>query len=313
MGAVVGKGRFGNVHKAHDQETGESVALKFVERHSKSREFVERERAAFDLLPRHHPHIVQLRGVEEDVDVHGVRNTVFVLQLAKREDMLSYLLKNKGPLSENQSRTYFVQLLSALKAAHARRLFHMDVKLDNILLDDNKDILLCDWGLSLHLPEAVSSPSSDATSPSSSSSCGPSPRCTSSDAHVDLRIGTEGYMTPEMFKNETYSPSKADLWSAVCVVFAMYVGRPPFVKACESDWHFKRISIGSQSKFWGSHLSHSPWVSEAFQKMVNRVFTPSGSTRASVDDILNDPWVLASEAEPALAPAPAAAADSKRV
>jgi serine/threonine protein kinase len=287
LGPEVGKGRFGNVYKAYDKETGESVALKFVERHSKSREYVERERTAFSLLPRHHPHIIQLRGVEEDVDFHDVPNTLFILQLAEQEDMLTYLLKKKTPLSENQSRIYFVQLLDALKAAHGRRLFHMDVKLENILLDSNKDILLCDWGLSLHLP-------GDSVAPSD----GHSARGTStSDCFSDLRIGTEGYMTPEMFKNETYNVGKADLWSAVCVVFAMYVGRPPFVKASDSDWHYKRISNGAHKKFWESHLSHSPWVSEGFRKMVNRVFTPSCSSRASIDEILCDPWVCAVESE----------------
>ncbi len=260
----LGAGRFSVVLCADDTVTGETVALKLVEQHSENVRCIESETAAFrNLLP--HKHIATLLRVETDVLYDRRCHTVFVMRPGVHGNMLSKIL-GCGHFCEALSRTYYSQLLQALKFSHSCKIYHLDIKPDNLVFDENFNVLLCDWGLSMYV------------------SCEHSPeqRC----------VGTPQYMAPEMHGNGMYDPAKADIWSATCVLFSMITGRPPFSKATGADWHFKKLINRQRDKFWSSHRSHAPWISEGFIKLVDRVLADIEFDRPSIDDIFTDPWML---------------------
>ena len=101
--------------------------------------------------------------------------------------LLDYV-KMKGPLTEREARIVMKILLETLRICHERRIFHRDVKLDNVMFrtSENKleDVVLLDFGFSIFAPADL----------------------------AQSYLGTEEYMPPDVLNHIPYS-SKSDMWS----------------------------------------------------------------------------------------------------
>lgn len=116
------------------------------------------------------------------------------------------LLAQTGPILDRKLvRTLFWQICIAVKAAKSVGYAHLDIKLENILIGNDYNLRLCDFGLSRKIGIPVSG----------------------------LR-GSEQYVAPEILDLSTYfyEPSNADIFSLGVVLFIIYFGRPPFNVAC---------------------------------------------------------------------------------
>lgn len=87
-----------------------------------------------------HPNIIKIYQV-----IDTETDCFIVMEYAKGGDMAS-LLPDESPLSEQEARKYFRQLVSAIDHAHSSEIVHRDLKLENLLLDNNKDLLVSDFG-----------------------------------------------------------------------------------------------------------------------------------------------------------------------
>ena len=104
------------------------------------------------------------------------------------------------------------QLVSVVEAIHLRNIAHLDLKPDNILIDEDKTIYLADFGTAT---ENGSSPSED---------------------HL---VGSFQYVAPEILAYELFIPIQADLWSLSVVVFQLLYHSLPFETALENDLSYK--------------------------------------------------------------------------
>ena len=86
--------------------------------------------------------------IDQAFDCNG---SIFILEYAPHGE-LTHLLQKLGSLSEFMARSYFKQILSALKACHAVGIVHRDIKPQNVLLDSNYCVKLCDFGLAALVP-----------------------------------------------------------------------------------------------------------------------------------------------------------------
>ena len=116
---------------------------------------------------------------------------------------ISDLISEKGPLGEEEVRKYSQQILEGLGYLHGNQIVHRDLKCSNILLDENNNCKLADFGTSKH-----------AENIRSLSGC-------------DTLCGTVHWMSPECIKSEKYG-SKSDIWSFACTVLQMLTTKPPF-------------------------------------------------------------------------------------
>eukprot|EP00494_Astrolonche_serrata_P000810 UN00816 len=102
-----------------------------------------------------HPHIIRLLDYNLDCeyvtrDGKSVATVMMVLQLAKGELFDSLL---SGPMSEALACAYFKQIMSAVQYLHKHNVIHRDIKPQNLLLDHEYRIKLCDFGLSKMLKD----------------------------------------------------------------------------------------------------------------------------------------------------------------
>ena len=120
-------------------------------------------------------------------------------QLISQGDLLSLLQRN-GPFSESQIYIVIKDILTALIYLHKKNILHRDIKLDNILLDKNNNLKLCDFGISLFIKN--------------------------NNFYTD-RCGTPAYIAPEIIQSK-YKGFKSDFWSLGVTLFILLTASPPF-------------------------------------------------------------------------------------
>ena len=96
----------------------------------------------------------------------------------------------------------FTQLVGAVTYVHNMSCVHRDLKLENILLDKNENVKLCDFGFTREYESKI--------------------------AHLQTFCGTMCYSAPEMLRGEKYAGEKVDVWSLGIILYALLTGELPF-------------------------------------------------------------------------------------
>lgn len=141
---LIGKGAFGKVTLGLHKLTGKHVAIKTFEKSYMKDDFSRKKvfQEVYILKKIHHSNIIRLLEVFE-----SSKHFFIVMEYAGAGDLLHYV-KKKRRLPENEARFIFKQVLYGLGHCHCRSVLHRDIKLDNVLLDNEKGIKLCDFGVS---------------------------------------------------------------------------------------------------------------------------------------------------------------------
>ncbi len=197
--AEIGRGGFGNVFHAIDQELDRSVAIKILDpMYMRDQRWVRRFRREARVMARlEHPNIVPIYEIGEQ------EGRLFLAMRLIDGPNLSEVIKERGPLSWDESMQIVSQLASALDFAHDRDVIHRDLKPGNILISDGQ-ALLTDFGLAQLM--ANNSQSISVTGGIA---------------------GTYNYMPPEIFMDDEATPA-ADIYALGCVIYEMLVGEMLF-------------------------------------------------------------------------------------
>ena len=194
--AYLGSGAFKSVYKARsdDAEVPEStVALGFP--HQQDEEGVAELVKEFSVLRQLvHPNVLRVYKLDQQEGV-----TFLVMEYVEGETLRA-CLKRRGPLPQAEALRYVGLVCEALAYAHSARVFHRDVKPDNVLLDATKTPKLVDFGVARILAR---------TSQKASTS-----------------IGTVEYMAPEQMQGA--AGTNADLWALGVTFYELLTGTRPF-------------------------------------------------------------------------------------
>ena len=126
---------------------------------------------------------------------------------------------------------YAHQLIKMIAKMHKAGVCHRDLKLENLVLDANWNLKLIDFGLACPLAGV-----------NNRGFC-----------HQSEKVGTEGYMAPELLLDCKYQPMIADIFALGVVIFALYTGVLPFGKAMLEDPYYELICMRKTELFWRAH------------------------------------------------------------
>lgn len=252
LGKLLGCGAFAKVYHGRVLRTGQSVAIKSINKQRIQRgnlaAHIKREISIMRRM--RHPHIVGLHEV-----LATKTKIYFVMEFAKGGELFAKIAK--GRFSEDLSRKYFQQLISAVDYCHSHGVFHRDLKPENLLLDENWDLKVTDFGLS-----AVT----DQIRP---------------DGLLHTLCGTPAYVAPEILAKKGYDGAKVDVWSCGIILYVLNAGYLPF-----NDSNL----MAMYRKIYKGEFRCPKWTSPDLQRFLSRILDPNPSTRITVHEILNDPW-----------------------
>ncbi|OBT87985.1 CAMK/CAMKL protein kinase [Pseudogymnoascus sp. 03VT05] len=246
LGRLIGKGSFGKVYLAsHKLTNGSKVVLKSAKKDDSN---LARE------IHHHrqflHPHIARL------YEVIVTENLVWlVLEYCPGDELYNYLLK-EGALPVDKVQKIFAQLVGAVSYVHNLSCVHRDLKLENILLDKNENVKLCDFGFTREY-EGKSS-------------------------YLQTFCGTVAYSAPEMLKGEKYAGEKVDIWSLGVILYAVLCGELPFD---EDDEQLMRAKILKDDPKYPDHLPQEA------RALIGKLLSKRPLLRPTLSDILADPFL----------------------
>jgi serine/threonine protein kinase len=185
---------------------------------------------------------------------------------------------------EDQVRSWFRQILQALSHLQKKGVSHLDLCLENVLLIDDENIAITDFGYGIRIPYDDDS-NVGFISDVSQGSQRRLVKCQRS-------CGRLSYLAPEIIEGGTdsgFDGFAADLWSAGVVLFICLVGSAPFKWPHRTDCHYSLIKQGKLHQLLKeSNVTISPEACDLLQNMLWR----NPCHRLILSDICSHPWVV---------------------
>uniref|UniRef100_A0A673CEG9 G protein-coupled receptor kinase n=1 Tax=Sphaeramia orbicularis TaxID=375764 RepID=A0A673CEG9_9TELE len=195
---VLGKGGFGEVCACQVRATGKMYACKKLEK----KRIKKRKGESMALNEKQILEKVNSRFVVSLAYAYETKDALCLVLTIMNGGDLKFHIYNMGTPGFEKDRVQFyaAQICCGLEHLHRESIVYRDLKPENILLDDNGHIRISDLGLAIKVPEGEL---------------------------IRGRVGTVGYMAPEVINNEKYGMSP-DWWGLGCLVYEMTAGRSPF-------------------------------------------------------------------------------------
>ncbi|KAM9851164.1 striated muscle preferentially expressed protein kinase [Aulostomus maculatus] len=245
------RGRFGVIRECRENATGNLFMAKIVPYEANSKQAVLQE---YDILKSlHHERIMALHEAYVTP-----RYLVLISEYCSGKELL-YSLIDRFRYSEDDVVSYIMQTLQGLDYLHARRILHLDIKPENVIVTYMNAIKIIDFG------------SSQTFNPLFLKQFSPP-------------IGTLEYMSPEMLKGDVVGPP-ADIWSVGVLTFIMLSGRSPFL---ENDPQLTESRIQA-AKFDLSKLYQN--VSQSASLFLKKILCSFPWARPSIKECFNNSWL----------------------
>ncbi|XP_032251496.1 G protein-coupled receptor kinase 4 isoform X7 [Phoca vitulina] len=197
---VLGKGGFGEVCACQVRATGKMYACKKLEK----KRIKKRKGEAMALNEKRILEKVHSRFVVSLSYTYETKDSLCLVLTIMNGGDLKFHIHNLGNPGFDEQRAVFyaAELCCGLEDLQRERIVYRDLKPENILLDDRGHIRISDLGLATEIPEGGT---------------------------IRGRVGTVGYMAPEVINNEHYTFSP-DWWGLGCLIYEMIEGHSPFRK-----------------------------------------------------------------------------------
>ncbi len=211
---VIGRGGMGTVYKAVDEALDKTVALKMMApRLAEDSTFLARFKAEAKALARlDAPGIVRVLALRETED------GLFIVMEHVDGPTLDAILRRHAPLDIAEALPLIRQMLKAIAHAHDAGVLHRDLKPSNILLTDDGQVKMTDFGLA-----KIQASGSDLTS-------------------THETAGTLHYMSPEQIRGLRNVDARSDLFALGLILYEMLAGRLPFDRTA-SNYAIQRAIV----------------------------------------------------------------------
>ncbi|XP_026094383.1 NUAK family SNF1-like kinase 1 [Carassius auratus] len=247
---TLGRGTYGKVKKAIERHSGREVAIKSIrkEKIKDEQDMVHIRREIEIMSSLRHPHIISIYEVFENKD-----KIVIVMEYASKGELYDYISERRR-LTERETRHFFRQIVSAVHYCHKNGVVHRDLKLENVLLDENCNIKIADFGLS---------------------------NLYHKDKLLQTFCGSPLYASPEIVNGRPYRGPEVDSWALGVLLYTLVYGSMPF----DGGDHKNLIWQISNGEY------REPSQSSDARGLIRWMLMVNPDRRATVEDIANHWWV----------------------
>ncbi|XGW28304.1 hypothetical protein V3C99_008249 [Haemonchus contortus] len=193
----LGSGTYGKVSLAFDHKFDREVAVKLIKKSAieNKADLVRIRREIRIMSALHHPNIIQIFEVFENRE-----KIILVMEYASGGELYDYVSRF-GSLPESEARRIFRQITSAVLYCHKHQVAHRDLKLENILLDQDNNAKIADFGLSNYF---------------------------GTKSLLTTFCGSPLYASPEIINGTPYKGPEVDCWSLGILLYTLVYGSMPF-------------------------------------------------------------------------------------
>nr|KAF6403133.1 calcium/calmodulin dependent protein kinase kinase 2 [Molossus molossus] len=209
-----------------------------------------------------HPNVVKLVEVLDDPNEDHL---YMVFELVKQGPVME--VPTLKPLSEDQARFYFQDLIKGIEYLHYQKIIHRDIKPSNLLVGEDGHIKIADFGVSNEFK--------------------------GSDALLSNTVGTPAFMAPESLSEtrKIFSGKALDVWAMGVTLYCFVFGQCPFMDE-------RIMCLHSKIKSQALEFPDQPDIAEDLKDLITRMLDKNPESRIMVPEIKLHPWVTRHGAEP---------------
>ena len=251
FGRMIGRGAFGKVNIGLNILTGRIVAIKSFNKNNISNEKAKKKILYETNLMRglYHPAVTKiLETFETD------KYMLIIMEYISGGNLQNFV-KKRRKLCEKTAKILFRQLIQGIKYIHSKGIAHRDIKLENILLDLNNIVKICDFGVG---------------------------KITQKGQKLLDQCGTPVYMAPEIIQGDGYEGFPVDVWSAGVALYIMLSGNIPFNRDKTHDLQSAIINLPYKK---------IDDISDIANDLLKNILEKDPSKRFTPDQILEHPWI----------------------
>ena len=187
--------------------------------------------------------------------IDSPKNIYLVLEYIKGISLSDYIKTfPEIRIKEDKCKKIYYQIVKAINYCKLNNIYHRDIKLENILLIDEKIVKIIDFGFSIKCPKKT---------------------------YQKFLCGTPTYMAPEIINKKYYIPEYSDIWSLGVLLYIMLTGNFPFNANTEEVLCMKINKCD---------FDIPNYLSVECSNLIKKMFVLEPSKRISTQDILNDKW-----------------------
>jgi serine/threonine protein kinase len=266
---TLGFGEFSVIKLSTDKNTKQKFAIKIfsknVDKNSHGFNIIENEIRLLSCV--NCPNVIKIYDyflgdsqLKEEKALSCENNISYiVLEYMERGDLFD-LVKRKKSFPIKIVRFFFKQLINGLNSLKKANIAHRDIKLENLVIDNEYSLKIIDFGFSCRIQDQ-----------------------NEKLIRYDYSLGTEGYMAPEVNRGE-YFADKIDVFSTGVILFCLLFGHAPFFKATKQDKFYSLLIERDNRVYWEKILKSRTVGNDAIF-LINRMLAYDPLERIDVEEI----------------------------
>ena len=252
----IGKGAFGEVWKVTHENSQKDYCIKIMnKRDIFEQKLINQINKEISIMYNvNHPYSVKLVNHFEDND-----KLYLIMEFAVNGNLFNLIQNNKKDKVKNIEliKKIIIQTIEIIKYLHSINIIYRDIKPENILLDKDYNIKLCDYGWATYFTPGK---------------------------FLTVYCGTPEYVSPEVLKKYPYN-EKVDIWGIGVLIFELVFGYAPFASNFNED-RYNNIKAGKIN--WPNDLNEEYTT---LKGLIMKILKVNPNERISLDEIENHPWL----------------------